>query len=74
MAKRRKKKSKKRSKGKSAGTLVVASKVREYVRSKNFRVAGDFIDKLSDEIEAILDTAIDRADDNGRATIRGSDL
>jgi hypothetical protein len=58
----------------SLGTLVVASKVKEFAQRKGMRVAGDFIDGLSAEVEGLISDAIDRAKDNGRATIRKGDL
>jgi histone H3/H4 len=58
----------------SVGTLVVQSKVKDYARAKGVRVSGDFIDALSDQVEGLVDDAIERAKDNGRSTIRASDL
>ena len=63
-----------KSKSKSVGTLVVQSHVKEYARAKNFRVGGDFIDALSEEVEGMIDDAIERAETNGRSTIRAGDL
>lgn len=65
---------KRKGKSKSVGTLVVTARVKEYIRSKDFRTGGDFIDALSDEVEIILDNAMDRADTNGRTTLRAGDL
>lgn len=54
--------------------LVVQSKVKEYAQSKGVRVAGDFADALSAEVQGLIDNAIERAKDNGRQTIRAGDL
>lgn len=63
-----------KSKRKSVGTLVVQSKVKDYVREGGFRVGGDFVDALSEEIEILLDAAMDRAATNKRQTLRAGDL
>lgn len=55
-------------------TLVVASKIKEYVKSKGMRASGDLIDALSEKIRYEIDKAAQRAKDNGRQTIRGSDV
>jgi hypothetical protein len=54
--------------------LIIQSKVKEYAQGKGVRVAGDFADALSEEVEVLVDAAIRRAKDNGRQTIRGGDL
>lgn len=54
--------------------LVVQSKVKDLARRKNFRVGSDFIDALSEEVENIVRTAMDRAQTNGRSTLRAGDL
>lgn len=59
---------------KSFGTLVVTSKVKDYIRNKDFRTGGDFIEALSEEVETMIDNAIDRADTNGRSTLKAGDL
>lgn len=67
-------KKKRKSKPATAGVLIVQSKVKEYARAKNFRVAGDLVDALSEEVEIMLDAAMERAESNGRSTIRADDL
>jgi histone H3/H4 len=59
---------------KSGEILVIQSKVKEYAQSKGVRVGGDFAEALSEEVEILVDKAIERAKDNGRQTIRGGDL
>ena len=54
--------------------FVVASAVRELVRSKGFCVGGDLVGGLSDKVEAMVALAISRATANGRKTLRSSDL
>lgn len=53
---------------------AVLSAVKDHVAKKGMRTGGDFIDALNDEIADLLDDAVERAKDNGRATVRASDL
>lgn len=70
MAKRKRKSSSK----KSGEILVVQSKVKDYIRSKDFRTSSEFIDALSEEVEVLIDHAIDRAETNKRQTLFAGDL
>jgi len=54
--------------------LVVKSKVKEYIKKKDIRVAGDFFEALNKVVQWKLDKAIERATANGRKTVRGFDL
>lgn len=65
---------KKKGKKKSAEMLVVQSKAKDYVRDKGFRVSGEFMEALSDEVADMLDAAMDRADTNKRKTLYAGDL
>lgn len=65
---------KRKGKKKTGDVLVVQSKVKDYVRGKDFRVSADFMDALSDEVEDLLDAAMDRADTNKRKTLYAGDL
>jgi len=53
---------------------VVASKVKDFLKSKSMMTAGDFADHLSKEVEALVSSAARRASANGRKTVRGDDL
>lgn len=64
----------KRKSKKSYGTLVIQSKVKDMARDEKFRVGGDFIEGLSDRVEDLVNDAMDRAETNGRATLRAGDL
>lgn len=55
-------------------TLVVISKVKDYVKSKGFQTSETAIDALSDTIRELLDKAIARAKDNGRQTVKDRDI
>ncbi len=59
---------------KKRDTLVVGSKCKEYVRSKNLMAAGDLIDAISEKVYAMLDAAGNRVSANKRSTMRPHDL
>jgi hypothetical protein len=54
--------------------LVVASKVKAYVKSKEMQTSSDAITTLSDKVFAILDEATERAKANRRSTVKPQDL
>lgn len=54
--------------------LLVQSKVKDYIRSKDLMCASDLIDALNEEVYALLDKAGNRTTENGRKTARGSDV
>lgn len=54
--------------------LVVGSKVKAYVKTKNLHMSGDFIEALSKEVAALIDKAAKRCGDNKRSTLRPADL
>lgn len=55
-------------------SYVVASKVKELLKSMGMMTAGEFPDALSKEIEALVKRAGKRAEDNGRKTVQARDL
>lgn len=54
--------------------LVVASKVKAYVKSKQMQTSSDAITALSDKVSAMLDAAVERAKANRRSTVKAQDL
>jgi hypothetical protein len=54
--------------------LVVASKVKAYIKSKQMMTSSDTIAALSDKVCAILDDAIARTKANRRSTVKPQDL
>lgn len=54
--------------------LVVASKVRDYVKSKNMRMSAEVIEALSEKIKYKIDKAVLRAQANKRQTLRAEDI
>ena len=56
---------KKKSSKKSREVLVVASKVKGYIKSKNMNTSADAINELSDKVYCMLDAATTRTKANG---------
>ena len=68
---------KKKAKKKAAGTkdvLVVASKVKAYIKSKGLMTSADAIGALNEEVYALLNAAGKRTKANRRSTIKPQDL
>ena len=61
-------------KGRSRDTLVVASKVKAYIKSKKMNTSADAINMLSDQVYMMIDHATNRSKANGRKTIKGQDI
>lgn len=53
--------------------LVVASKVRAYLKSKNVKMSGDLPEAVNKKLMAILDAAAERAKGNKRSTVKPQD-
>jgi len=64
----------KKVKKKEREVLVVASKVREYIKEKDCNTSGEFINKLSEAVYCLIDKAVNRAQENGRKTIQAKDV
>jgi hypothetical protein len=54
--------------------LVVASKVKAYIKSKGNMTASDTLTALSDKIYCLLDKAVARTAANRRSTVKPQDL
>lgn len=59
---------------KNKEVLVVASKVKGYIKSKKCMTSSDAIGALSDKVYAILDEATNRTKANRRSTVKPQDL
>ena len=59
---------------KSREVLVVASKVKGYIKSKNMNTSADAINELSDKVYCMLDAATTRTKANGRKTVKPQDV
>jgi hypothetical protein len=55
-------------------TLVVASKVKAYIKSKKMMTSSEAIEAISDKVYAMLDAAIARTKANRRSTVKAQDL
>jgi len=54
--------------------LVIASKVKAYIKSKQMKTSSDSITALSDKVCVILDDAVARTKANRRSTVKPQDL
>jgi len=54
--------------------LVVASKVKSYIRSKKMMTSSDALGAISDKVYALLDAAAERTKANKRTTVKPQDL
>ena len=55
-------------------TLVVVSKVKDYVKGQGLQTSETAVDALSNAVRELLDKAIARAKDNGRQTVKDRDV
>jgi len=55
-------------------SLIVASKVRAYIKSKKMMTSSDALGAISDRVYCMLDKAIERTKANRRSTIKPQDL
>ncbi|MBI2345761.1 MAG: hypothetical protein HYV03_02520 [Deltaproteobacteria bacterium] len=60
--------------GKGKETLVVVSKIKEYIKTKGCQTSSDAIPALSDAVYGLLEKAVKRTKDNGRVTVKSQDL
>jgi len=75
MAKKKKKAKKKTAKRKSGkDVLVVASKMKAYIRSKKMMCSADAVQAMSDCVYCCLDRAMERTKANRRSTVKAQDL
>jgi hypothetical protein len=59
---------------KQRDSLVVASKVKAYVKSKKMMTSSDAIAAINDKIYSMLDAAVVRTKANRRSTVKPQDL
>lgn len=60
--------------GEDLGNVVVASKIRQYVRGKGVNMSSEVIPALNDAVLAMLTKAVERTEGNKRKTLRPADL
>ena len=68
------KKSKAKKKAANREVLVVASKVKDYIKANGLQSSSEVIPALSEKIYDMLDSAAARTQNNNRATVRPHDL
>ena len=61
-------------KGGKKEVLVVGSKMKDAVKSAGCQSSGDLIQAVSDRVHEMIESAVQRAKSNGRATVRPYDL
>jgi len=55
-------------------SLIVASKVKAYIKSKKMMTSSDSLEALSEKVYGLLDAATDRTKANRRSTVKAQDL
>jgi hypothetical protein len=59
---------------KKRDSLIVASKVKAYIKSKKMMTSSDALEPISDKVYDMLDAAINRTKANRRSTVKAQDL
>lgn len=59
---------------KKRDSLVVASKVKAYIKSKDMMTASDSLEALNEKVYCLLDKAAERTKANRRSTVKPQDL
>ena len=59
---------------KQKDVLIVASKVKAYIKSKKMMTSSDALAALSDKVYCILDSAAARTKANRRSTVKAQDI
>jgi len=55
-------------------SLIVASKIKAYIKSKKMMTSSDALPAISDAVYSMLDAAIARTKANHRSTVKPHDL
>jgi hypothetical protein len=55
-------------------SLIVASKIKAYIKSKGMMTASDSLEAISDRVYCMLDKAAERTKANRRSTLKPQDL
>lgn len=59
---------------KKRDSLVVASKVKAYIKGKKMMTSSDALDALNEKVYCLLDVAAERTKANRRSTLKPQDL
>ena len=60
--------------GESKDMLIVGTKVKNYIKTKDVMSSADVLDALNSAVYGLLDKAVERAKANGRKTVQGRDI
>ncbi len=60
--------------GETGEVLVVASKVRGYLKEKGVKMSGELIGSLNTKVKGLLDNAAGRTKANKRSTVKPQDV
>ena len=60
--------------GETSEVLVVASKVRGYLKGKGAKMSGELIGSLNTKVKGLLDDAAGRTKANKRSTVKPQDV
>jgi len=55
-------------------SLIVASKIKAYIKSKKMMTSSDALEAISDQVYNMLDAAVTRTKANRRSTVKPQDL
>lgn len=55
-------------------SLIVASKVKAYIKSKKMMTSSDALEAISEKVYCLLDSAAARTQANRRSTVKPQDL
>lgn len=55
-------------------TLVIASKVKAYIKTKDLKCSAAVIDALSDKVRELCDAAVESAKADKRKTVQDKDI
>jgi len=59
---------------KDRDSLIVASKVKAYIKSKKMMTSSDALEAISEQVYSMLDAAVTRTKANRRSTVKPQDL
>ena len=59
---------------KKRDSLIVSSKIKAYIKSKQMMTASDSLDAINERVYCMLDCAAERTKANRRSTVKPQDL
>lgn len=58
----------------AAEMMLVGSKVKAYIKSKDGKTSGELLEELNKHVAMMLDRAVERAKGNKRTTVKAQDV